>query len=120
MSVWMNEKHHYDLFLSIRGGKRCLVVRRRIGTLMAEVAQRGVGPGPVILHIDAGRDLFRFRGGCESAQSKELATGESRYVATEVAGGFTGLYLAMFSSGNGRPCSSQADFDWFEYIPRAL
>jgi xylan 1,4-beta-xylosidase len=44
-----------------------------------------------------------------------LGEGETRYLSTEVAGGFTGVYLAMYASGNGKPCLGPADFDWFEY-----
>jgi xylan 1,4-beta-xylosidase len=117
VTVWMNERHHYDLFLTLRGGKRCLVVRRRIGSLAAEVACREVDSGVVLLRVDADREMYRFSGAAEAGPPEELAAGETRYLATEVAGGFTGMYVAMFSSGNGMPCSSPADFDWFEYSP---
>jgi alpha-N-arabinofuranosidase len=46
-----------------------------------------------------------------------ILLGESlaRYLSTEVAGGFTGTYLAMYATGSGRPASVPAFFDWFEY-----
>ena len=83
VTVWMNERHHYDLFLSLRGGKRCLVVRRRIGSLVGEVACREVGPGAVILRVDADRTTYRFFGGGDSSTLAELAAGETRYLSTE-------------------------------------
>jgi len=46
---------------------------------------------------------------------KPLGEGETRYLSTEVASGFTGVYLAMYASGNGAPCKHPADFDWFDY-----
>ena len=118
LTVWMNERHHYDLFLSLRGGKRCLVVNRRIGSLAAEVACRLVDSSTALLRVDAEREIYRFSGSAAPDEPDGLASGETRYLATEVAGGFTGMYVAMFSSGNGMPCSSPADFDWFEYSPR--
>jgi alpha-N-arabinofuranosidase len=30
---------------------------------------------------------------------------------------FTGVFLAMYATGNGRPAQAPADFDWFEYEP---
>jgi alpha-N-arabinofuranosidase len=45
-----------------------------------------------------------------------LGSMESRYLSSEVAGGFTGVYLGMFASGNGKNSVSPAYFDWFEYI----
>jgi alpha-N-arabinofuranosidase len=47
-----------------------------------------------------------------------LAEGETRYLSTEVASGFTGVYFAMYATGNGAPCAAPADFDWFEYRER--
>jgi hypothetical protein len=44
-----------------------------------------------------------------------LATAETRYLSSEVAGGFTGVYFAMYASGNGSAVSSPAHFDWFDY-----
>jgi alpha-N-arabinofuranosidase len=40
---------------------------------------------------------------------------ETRYLSSEVAGGFTGVYLGMFASGNGKISTAPAGFDWFEY-----
>jgi xylan 1,4-beta-xylosidase len=50
---------------------------------------------------------------------RALASGEARYLATEVAGGFTGVYLALYATANGgqHPEGTRppADFDWYEY-----
>jgi alpha-N-arabinofuranosidase len=32
-----------------------------------------------------------------------------------VAGGFTGVYLALYATGGGVACRGPADFDWFDY-----
>ena len=36
--VRMNEKHHYEVFVTLRAGRPSVVLRRRIGSLQAEVA----------------------------------------------------------------------------------
>ncbi|MBE0699983.1 MAG: glycoside hydrolase family 43 protein [Anaerolineaceae bacterium] len=115
--VWMNERHHAEIILTLRGGQRCVVVRRRIGSLTAEVACHPANPGPVILSIRARRDSYAFSIIYESGAPHELARAETRYLSTEVGGGFTGVFLAMYSTGNGLSCTSPADFDWFEYRP---
>ena len=48
---------------------------------------------------------------------RELARGSTRYLSTEVAGGFTGVYLGMYATSNGQERTAPADFDWFEYHP---
>jgi alpha-N-arabinofuranosidase len=41
-----------------------------------------------------------------------------RYLSSEVAGGFTGVYAGLYATGNGQPASTPAHFDWFDYEPR--
>ncbi len=36
-------------------------------------------------------------------------------MSSPAAGGFTGAYIGMYASANGRPSDNVADFDWFEY-----
>lgn len=117
----MNERHHYELFVTLRAGRPSAVVRRRIGSLQAEVAcaplpQTGVSRW--VLAIDAERDKYVFSFGVTDVDLQTLGEAETRYLSTEVAGGFTGVYIAMYASGNGAPCTRPADFDWFEYRER--
>ncbi|MFC9712422.1 hypothetical protein ACFTRD_30310 [Paenibacillus sp. NPDC056933] len=37
-------------------------------------------------------------------------------LSTEVAGGFVGCCIGMFSTSNGERSDQVADFDWFEYV----
>ncbi|MEK7475727.1 MAG: glycoside hydrolase family 43 protein [Candidatus Coatesbacteria bacterium] len=114
----MNETHHYEIFVTRRGTMDCVVLRRRIGSLHAEVACEPLSAGTtsrIILAIDADRERYRFLYGAAEGGLKCLGQGETRYLSTEVAGGFTGVYLAMYASGNGSPCKRPADFDWFDY-----
>jgi xylan 1,4-beta-xylosidase len=117
LTVWMNERHHYDVLLTLRAGQRCVIVRRRIGSLSVEVACRPVAEGALVLSVQADRNSYVFSAAPEGGQEIELARGETRYLSSEVASGFTGVYLAAAASGNGKPCADPADFDWFEYIP---
>lgn len=113
LSVWMNERHHYDLFVTRRGGQRMAVVHRRIGTLFAETGRCELPEGPVRLIVEAEQKLYHFKVAIGEGEPTHLDTGESRYLSTEVAGGFTGVYLACFASGNGEACKHPADFASF-------
>ncbi len=104
--AYMNPRHHYEIAVL---GQR-VIVRRRIGSLTAVVAEVAVPPGPVELGIAAEPQRYRFllNGVC-------LAEGETKYLATEVAGGFTGVYFALYATGNGERSVAPADFDDFDY-----
>jgi alpha-N-arabinofuranosidase len=120
LTVFMNERHHYEVFVTMREGQRSAVLRRRIGTLSAETACRAL-PEPemrrVVLAVEATPEKYVFLCGPSEGALKPLGEGESKYLSTEVAGGFTGVYLAMYATGNGAPCSRPADFDGFDIRP---
>jgi alpha-N-arabinofuranosidase len=73
-------------------------------------------PGPVQLRINAKQLSYTFSYlPAGASEFISLGSMESRYLSSEVAGGFTGIYLGMFASGNGKISTSPASFDWFEY-----
>jgi alpha-N-arabinofuranosidase len=120
--VQMNDRHHYEIFLTQRNGHPSVVLRRRIGSLQAEVATHALPSSATsntksswVLAIDANRDKYVFSYGRSEQELKPLGEGETRYLSTEVASGFTGVYFAMYATGNEAPNEQPADFDWFEY-----
>lgn len=118
LTVWMNPLHHYDFLVTRQNGQRCVAVRRRIGSLVAIVATEPLEAGPVTLTVRADRQNYTFSFAVNSAEPLTLATAETRYLSTEVAGGFTGVYLAMYATGSGQPGQTPAFFDWFDYIAK--
>ncbi|NLL70247.1 MAG: xylan 1,4-beta-xylosidase, partial [Epulopiscium sp.] len=36
--------------------------------------------------------------------------------STEVAGGFTGVMIGLYTSSNGKPSKAKVYYDWFDYI----
>jgi alpha-N-arabinofuranosidase len=115
LTVWKDARHHYDLFVSKENGKRFVSVRRRIGSLAAVVMQQEISEGPITLLVRANRLLYSFAFLAEDGSERPLSMGETRYLSSEVAGGFTGVYFAMYASGNGRNSSNPAYFDWFDH-----
>jgi alpha-N-arabinofuranosidase len=121
LAVRMNERHHYEIFVTLRGGTLSVVLRRVIGSLRAEVACEPLPSSDHgwVLAVQAERGNYVFCYGLSEHELRPLGSGETRYLSTEVAGGFTGVYFAMYATGNGAPCAQPADFDWFDYQPLA-
>ncbi len=71
--------------------------------------------GPVELGIQADNDSYTFLYALPGQPSQRVATGATRYLSSEVAGGFTGVYFGMYATSNGNGRTGPADFDWFEY-----
>ena len=73
------------------------------------------GDGPVTLTVRADADRYTFLCSTEHDELQTLASGETRYLSTEVAGGFTGVYFALYATGSGRISAAPAFFSWFDY-----
>ncbi|MEO7719927.1 MAG: glycoside hydrolase family 43 protein [Capsulimonas sp.] len=116
LTVIMNEEHHYEIFVRGNdGGERTVAVRRRIGDLVAVVAEDLLGDGDVILSIDASPEEYHFGCKVRNGDQKTIASGATRYLSTEVAGGFTGAYIGMYATSNHHESTAFAHFDWAEY-----
>jgi xylan 1,4-beta-xylosidase len=115
LTVFMNENYHYDLFIKLDNGRKTAALRRTVGTMRTEHMQVCL-TGPVILEVEVLPEMFRFLVKQEGRDDIVLGTGETHLLSTEVAGGFTGVILAMYAvCGNGS--QSPASFDWFDYKP---
>ena len=111
-----DHRHHYEVAVIRLDNQRHLIVRRRIGTLQSIVAQVPLTTGPVTLSVEADPDGYTFKFAHSGNPWQTLAHGEARYLCTEAgAAMFTGVYLGMYATGNGRACTTPADFDWFKY-----
>jgi xylan 1,4-beta-xylosidase len=120
LTVWMNPRHHYDLAVSSGDGARRIRVCARLGNLVAVVAQDLLPEGLVILLVRADRYTYEFAIRPQAGDEHVLATLEARYLATEVAGGFTGVYFGLYARGNGQGDPTPAYFDWFDYRSREI
>lgn len=109
-----DEDHHYDLAVARRDGERRAVVRLRVGPATEVVAAAALPAGPVDLAIEADAEAYRFV--LDPGGDREvLAAAPTRYLATEVAGGFTGVVLGPYATGNGAECEAPARFEDFAY-----
>lgn len=115
LTVYADAQHHYELTVSLADGRRALTLFRRIGDLTARVATQELPEGLVVLEIESTRAEYRFSWSTAGQPARFLASASTRYLATEVVGGFTGVYLGMYATGNGVESQVPADFDWFDY-----
>jgi xylan 1,4-beta-xylosidase len=115
LTVFMKERYHYDLAVKRKEGRKMVILRRTVGSLVTEYMQ-DCPEGRVVLEIKARPESFAFCFGQEQYPATELGAGETYLLSTEVAGGFTGVFIAMYAvseTGQGTP----ACFDWFDYEP---
>jgi len=93
--AYMDEWHHYEIFLWRDQETSEIVVRRRVGDLQVETLRKPWSASSASLFIQADKDVYRL--GVD--EDSVLDQGKTRYLSTEVAQGFTGVYLACFAQG---------------------
>lgn len=114
LAVFMSERCHYALGLQTRDGARVAVLTKRVLDLETHDTSPPLAGGPVRLEIEATSTLYTFSV-YDSADRRHLVgTGLSRLLGTEVAGGFTGVFLGPCVSAPAQAPIS-ADFTSFSY-----
>jgi alpha-N-arabinofuranosidase len=114
--ILLNNGAHFDLLIKQSGGKRVLVSKLWFGSIVHESNEVVLKPGPVKLIIKGERANFSFLYSQGNDAPKELVKVMARYLSSETIGGFTGVYVGLYTTGNGKTCSANADYDWFEYV----
>ena len=103
ISLYMNEEHHYDLFLC-RKGDCCQVVKRSaIGGVSCEQNIAEIGAvEEAMLEIELTNCEYYFACVVDDKGVKEpvkhhLGKLQTRYLSSEVACGFTGVMIALYA-----------------------
>ena len=116
MTIYLNNEHHYDFFITKSAGVREVQVRRVVGDMSYIAYKKPVDDGPVILDITADMYEYTFSFGYDKESLQTLGTARTQFVSTEAGVlGFTGVYFGLYASGNGKKCTAPAYFDWFDY-----
>jgi alpha-N-arabinofuranosidase len=122
MTLYQNHDHHYD-FLAGRNAAGEPVVRLRvklgkIDYIAAEAPYKG---GDVRFKIEGTPDTYNFFF-ADGPWGEYTRLGEgldTRYISTEVAGGFTGVFIGLYVTSDGAPAAGKAYFERFEYYPNS-
>lgn len=114
--ILLNNGTHFDVIIKQLKGRRVVVGRLRFGSIVHETAEAVLKPGPVKLIIRGERANFILLYSQGNDEPKELTKVMAKYLSSETVGGFTGVFIGLYVTGNGKACKANADYDWFEYI----
>lgn len=115
ITIFMNNRHHYEAALKLKDGKRKLIFRRQIGSLWKIENELEYEAEKVILELKSDKEFYVFSYLSPDRLMTEIGRGETGYLTTEVGGAFTGNYIALYSAGNGEKCIKPAVFSNFIY-----
>lgn len=110
-----NDKNHYDLLITMREGKRVVMLRKCLQDKEDDVHYMEIPDGEVVLCINATASEYEFGIQKEGGDMVSVGSATTRDISNEVVGGFTGVFIGMYASGNGKANANPADFAWFDF-----
>lgn len=114
--ILLNNASHFDFMVKKSGQDRVLVVTLQFGRTLYHSEEIVLKPGPVNLRIKGEKSTFTFSYAQGDDAFKEVEVVDSKFLATETVGWFTGVYVGFYATGNGHVSKANADYDWFEYL----
>ncbi|WP_435361791.1 glycoside hydrolase family 43 protein [Haloarchaeobius sp. DFWS5] len=116
LALVADEDHHYEVGVGDHGDGPVSFVRLRIGEVCDRIAERPISGTDHHLSIDANAGQYVFRYVAADGTETELGTASTRYLATEVTGSFTGVYVGPYATSPAAE-STPARFELFAYEP---
>ncbi|MEU6715849.1 glycoside hydrolase family 43 protein [Nonomuraea sp. NPDC046802] len=116
LAVFQNQDHHATLALTVdeAGRTQAVLTVREAGT-STHLAAAPLPAGEALLAVEADESAYTFRVQPPGTDRwVDLAAVERSFFSSERAGGFVGVYLGLYASGNGR---GRARVRWFDYQP---
>ncbi len=112
--ILLNNLQHFDILVRHSGEQRIAFVKLQFGNIIYTSKEMILEKGPVDLMIKGQGSSFTFS--CSQGGARvDLETVDSRFLSTETVGWFTGVYVGLYATGNGKQCAGPAFFDYFEY-----
>ena len=116
----LNNGSHFDIMINKKGGKRILIVKLQFGQTNYTSEEFVLKPGPVQLRVTGEKSTFKFSYAQGDDAYINIETVDSKFLATETVGFFTGVYVGLYATGNGKVSTANADYNWFEYVVNSM
>ena len=113
--VYTSESYYYKAGVIKLNGKNMLFGSKRIGDIDIVNIVKELFSNEVILQINGDENYYYFSYIDNSGNRTKIMDGMAKFLCNELADVFTGNYIGMYATSNGKISRSYADFDWFEY-----
>jgi alpha-N-arabinofuranosidase len=116
LAVRGNDNNHFDLVITKLAGKRVVMLRKYLQSTVTGMSFKEIADtGDIILRISATELQYKFWVEEGGHAATLIGTAATKDISTEIIGGFTGTFIGMYASGNGKSNVNSADFDWFDF-----
>lgn len=114
--VFLSNEFYYKLVKRREGGENFLCLEKRAEDFFQQVYKVSViQERTLYLTIEAHRLSYEFYWGYQEEEWIKAGSASTRFLSCETAGrSFTGTFVGMYATGNGKKSLSEAYFDYFE------
>ena len=123
LAVRQSEKDHVRVFVTgPAGARRVVAVHREAGveTTLGELPLVVGDEQAFTVTVSARGQEYALLAGPEGDQPATVAVADGRTLDSVATGGFLGLWIGVYATSNGRPTTTRAQVERFEYLPTAL
>jgi len=114
--ILLNNGSLFAIMIHQKDGERFLNVKLQFGQTIYSSAKIKLKQGAVNLRITGEKSTFTFSYAQGIDDYNVVETADSKFLATETVGAFTGVYVGLYATGNGKISKANADYNWFEYV----
>lgn len=111
----VNNGSHFDLLVRKSRNQRILQVQLQFGQTIYKSEEIILQPGAVELKIEGNGPEFIFSYSQNGDDFRIVEKADARFLSTQTVGWFTGVYVGVYATGNGKESEVPAVYDWFEY-----
>lgn len=111
VTFYMDESEHYDLALVQDGNGTRVIARIKVGDAQAVLQTVRVEGKEVVLEAESTAEEYRFYC-CTNGERKLLGKARTKYLSSEVAGGFTGVVMGLYAIDNDGEWAQFRELTW--------
>lgn len=116
IAVISSNRAHYDLGILRRGEKWVVRLHKVVEDMDTCLESELDTEGNVTLFIRSDRKYYYFGVVTQDGRRWEVGTGMTKLLSSEVIWGFTGVFIGLYATGNGRESDIQPIFSNCRYL----
>ena len=115
--IEMTNKFNYRFVITKNGKNRKLRVLYSLDDLKGCAGETDLKPGAVRLRITGDKKNYNFQVAQGTDAFRSVGKLNVQFLSAEVTGGYNGVVLGIYASGNGEKSTTSAFYSWFDYEP---
>jgi xylan 1,4-beta-xylosidase len=116
ITIFGDNAHHLDLFLGRFDGETKICLRKKVSDLVSADTVTADNKTTVYLKITTDKLEYVFAYSFDGTNYYTIGRTRTKHVSSEVIDSpFTGVYIGMYATSNGKETEAKAYFDYFSY-----